>query len=286
MDKFIHNYTRFIVKNKNFILCLSVAFVLFDYSNLWAERLAESETTIPFRPVDGGQGGLNPDTLFQANRVSILKESIKHDSRFFTGIMAYAAVRENDFTLCDNIDNAGICKKMAKDMMASRDLAEGKCEKMSSEVKLFCSNMNICDNLSGWQNNLCEAYNQGDLFLMRKAQSSSGFCREIRQGRDCDKWDESETREIIAAYQGFKYYSSKKACEKYTQGLEGHRAYICDVMFDTYELGDILDNIAMDIAYYMLAGQSKDNSICQNIKGEDLRTKCFSSSRKKFENFW
>ncbi len=218
------------------------------------------------------------------------KEFIKQSPWFFGRILGYAAVRENNVTLCNSlIGEQTICRDAFDELTVHRKFAAKQCEDFPPHSQPICMNQDNCTELMGWQKDFCLGFKNGHFILIKKAQTSTEFCRETG---DC-KWNEVNNVKALATFQGFKTQNDKgraagkQACEQYAKGLEGAHAYLCEVLFSESPINDVLDGIATDLAYYVLSWDRLTKSLCNNIKNNKLRAGCVSSDSAKYlkDNF-
>lgn len=204
------------------------------------------------------------------------KEFVKRDPRFFGRILGYAAVRENNVSLCDSlVEKKEACRDVFDGLIVQRKFAESRCEELSGLAKVMCFHMSYCDQPADWQKNICQGLKRGDLSLIKKGQLSDGFCQETG---DCE-WDETDNIQALSTFQGFQANGNKKVCEQY---LNGAHAYLCEVLFSESPINDVLDGVATDLAYYLLSEDRKAPFLCRNIKNNKLKAGCLSPDSDKY----
>ena len=217
------------------------------------------------------------------------KEFVKQSPWFFGRILGYAAVRENNVTLCNSlIGEQRICRDV-DGLTFHRRFAVKQCEDFPPSFQPICVNQDSCTELKGRQKDFCLGFKNGDLALIKKAQTSTEFCSETG---DCE-WNEADNAEALAAYYGFKVQrdkgkgAGKQACERYARGLEGAHAYLCEILFSESPINDVLDGVATDLAYYLLSEDRKASFLCKNIKNNKLKAGCLSPDSDKYlkDNF-
>lgn len=212
------------------------------------------------------------------------KENIKRNGRFFSHFLGYAAVRSNDISLCDNVDEySDVCQDVFDGLSVQRKFAQNKCDEFSPGIeKTICAHMDRCDQLIDWQRDICQGLNQGDLSLIKRGQTSDGFC-EATGG--CE-WDYADNVRSLSVFQGFKS-GSEEGCQKYASELEGRHTYLCQIMFGESVLNDILDSVAEDVAWFMLSEEYGKKFLCDRIKNSVLKDRCLSSESEKYlENYF
>ena len=99
------------------------------------------------------------------------------------------------------------------------------------------------------------------------------------------KASEVGAKERLGFYKLLKYHNNREACEEFASGLEGQHAYLCEIIFSNATLNDILDNVAEDMAYFLLSERYPENYLCNQIKNINVRSGCFSSKDVN-EYFW
>ncbi|MCK5179981.1 MAG: hypothetical protein KAR32_10665 [Candidatus Omnitrophica bacterium] len=212
----------------------------------------------------------------------MFKENIMQHGRFFSRILAYAAVREEDVSLCDDINEMSeLCPDTFEILMSDRKMGENKCDDLPSGEDLVCANMDNCDGQTEvGMKDMCNGYRTGNISLIKKGIELSS------EGQDWDAdLDENEIRESLSIYYGFRRNGSWEACKKYALGLEGQSAYLCDVLFGEEEIEDILDSAADDLTHYILSEYYGDGYLCNEIENYALRAGCVSAERERyFEN--
>lgn len=207
------------------------------------------------------------------NKAQLGKETIKMDY-----LMQYAAVREEDLSACDQATSPDECKKSAEFSLAMKYMANGTCEKIKKkyfrEICLALSK-NDCPSLGEGKSDICEGYRTQDISLMEK-----GFSKEVAKGSGV-KPKKDAISAMMAVYAGFKFYNSKMACEKFTQGLALKNKIACSALFDTGDTQQVLDDLSRDMAYFSLTKEYGEKKICEQIKDKELRKICLSNNTEK-----
>jgi len=222
----------------------------------------EKPSTVPFYPK-------NDSVSTEDTNNSADKENFRN-SGFFSMILAYAAVRENDLSLCQNTANQKFCMEKAKNLLTSRYMAEGQCNEVkdTSEKDICLSlSQNDCSRLSGKEKMVCEGFLKGDLALIRTAISSNS-----KEGK------KDFSKEILAIYKGFKANGNMYVCDRYTSGLDGIKSYLCEVVFGTFPLQEMFNSVTSDYVFLAAAKRSKDSKLCSQVSNSIIRKKCPNTS--------
>ena len=212
-----------------------------------------------------------------------LKESIRQgkgsSGNIFGYILGYAAIREDNLSLCKQLKPANAyCQATLDDIWHIRKFAEKKCddifpvlesldpeetfdsESVFTRKKSLCEHIEDCDSLPKELANICYGFKNSRLSAWAMEKDPGDEPPEVQLG----------------VYNGFKYGQDQKICELYVLGLEGKRAYICEVMFSDEALNDILDKIVEDLAYFELAQKSSSDQFCEKIKNATVKNACYS----------
>jgi len=208
---------------------------------------------------------------------------IKKSPDFFGNILAYAAVREDDITLCDGLnEKQEICREDYEGLILYRKLGGNNCESLSGETKEHCKIMNRdCEEIRGhdgweWMLDSCQGYVEGNLMLIKRGEE-----KDCEKSGNCN-WTEEGLRESLSVFQGYKHNKSKKSCEQFILGLDGPQAFICEVLFSGLEINKVLDVVAENLAFFLLAEFRQSDNLCNDIKNAKLKAGCLSGDRKKY----
>jgi hypothetical protein len=252
-----------------------VFFLILYFCSAFAQ---EKKGILPFYPL------AKSDLLIESEAKS-LKNTIKKD-HFFSELIAYKAVRENDLLICNNAGNSLNCKMLAENLFSVRRMVEGNCELINERNYrdvCFKYKEKNCSALSDWKKDVCEGFLQENIDLLEGASTFPSYKREVSERGETSK---SDRLEVMASFLGFKYYNSKMACEKFGSRLPLKKKFICEVLFSTNDVDEILDKIAYDIALFTLAKQYRNTKVCEKIKDRDIKNGCLDSKVRYIQDIW
>lgn len=209
--------------------------------------------------------------------INAMKQSIKGFD-YFSLFFAYKAVKENNLTVCNNSAERSKCISKAEALFDILALAEGNCSSIKREVfRKFdlCEalKMGNCDSLVGWKRDMCQAFLKEDFVLLEQVKNSQDFKEFLRLNK-AKRWEKEDLLTVFAYFFGIKYFRSKMACEKYGQQLPLPKKLICEVIFSTNDVDEILDKIALDIALFTVAKKYNNLKYCDRIKDSDIKERC------------
>lgn len=211
----------------------------------------------------------------------------------FAYMLGLVAIREDDPHRCDSLDtDKQSCGSALETVWYLRKMAEHKCDQIGSAdrsdalnktiiigdqkfnemevMQQFCENLDDCDGqLWSEQKDMCDGLQSGNLSLFKKGHDA--FI--IKMGYD-EETSTDTYRLNWGVFQGFKNGGSQSACEKYASGLDGASAYICEVLFSKAPVDEILDAIADDLTFFLLAEKYHARSFCNRINKAAVREGC------------
>lgn len=246
------------------------------FSSVSSLTFAQEKTkTQPFFPSDESEGNLEI-------QIKGFKDSIKKEG-YFSTLIAYKAVRNKNLSICNSSGDSGECMDAAEPLLKVRESAQGNCSVINEpELRELCLGLkNNCSELSGWMREMCEGFLKEDIKLLESATNSSDFAK-IYGG----KLNKDDVMVMLSCFLGSKYYDSKKACERFTSALPLSARYMCDVIFGTNDVDEILDKIAFDVAYFTVAKQYKNDRICNQIKDDELKKSCLDPRVGSIRDIW
>jgi len=204
----------------------------------------------------------------EAGELNSMKETLR-GSIDFQFVTLFLAVREENPEICRNLqEGAKWCEEKAKSALRIRYEAEGNCDKID---KAYAANIcrayqrKTCGDLTEKPHrDLCAAFTTEDLALASSAldaiagspQKKNDFYRQM------------------GIFFGYKYLRSKTACEKFSKGLKGKDAVMCEVLFDNRDSSVIVDSILNDFAYFYMAKRHNDTKFCETIQRADIKKRC------------
>lgn len=261
-DKAINRVLLFVRRNSIVIIIFNLFFLA--CFNIFAE---EKEAIQTYYPADIYHK-IPPPAAIEIE-INILKESMK-SSGYFSRLIVYKAVRENDLSVCDTSGDRKKCVSVMKELLAMRTLAEGNCDAIKNgligEFDL-CGRLKRgdCDTLIGWQKDMCNALARQDFSLLKLSNGA------LAKGESDSDFG---LLEKFAVFIGFKNHSSKMSCDTYGLQLPLPRKFICEVMFSTQDVDEILDKIALDVALFTISKKYGKATLCDRIKDSDIRKRC------------
>lgn len=215
----------------------------------------------------------------EAIKMQIMKE-IPYNS-VYGHFIAYSAIRENDPSLCNNLDTATatLCNGDLDVLLHLRNIATNQCEGLPQEIRPFCLNIDNCNKQKGSTlKNMCNGFEAGDVSLIVKSENEQNANINLNV---YDNTNPADVQEELSIYKGFKNGGSQETCEKYASNLIGKRAYLCEVIFSKSPLNNILDSAVEDIAYFILSENYNDKKFCEQIKNTNVKYGCLSELGSK-----
>ncbi|MEK6646223.1 MAG: hypothetical protein AABY84_06090 [Candidatus Firestonebacteria bacterium] len=257
----------FIFIRKNIIIIITIFNLSFLFDcNIFAE---EKEAIQTYYPADISLK-LPPPSAIETE-INALKKSIKGFG-YLSEFVAYKAVRENDLSICTQGGDQD-CKEVAKECVRIRTFAEGSCDKLKDEKwRNICVQLkeNNCSVFSDWKKDMCEGFLKEDITLIEKAYISLYGKKE--------KVNIDIARRLMAIFMGYKYYNSQTACEKFDSQIPLPGKLLCNVIFGTQDVDEILDRIARDVAVFTLAKQYGNSELCDRIKDSGIKKRCLDKA--------
>ena len=219
-----------------------------------------------------------------------LIEKEKEGSPIYSVLLGYKAVRIGDLSVCNQTKYKSACEEIAKSFLFIRRIAKNECGLIKeSSFKDICRRLNkgSCGGLSGWKKDMCAGLLNGDLSLITKSVSSSGFKNilELKDKYIPGKFDMS--REILACFSGFKS-SNQEACEIILLGATDpemsikrqiQERFLCEIMFGKEDADKILERCAADFTYFRHARMSQDKKACTHINSKYLKYICANTDK-------
>ena len=218
-----------------------------------------------------------------------LIEKEKEGSPIYSVLLGYKAVRIGDLSVCNQTKYKSACEAASKFLIIRR-IAKNECGLIKeSSFKDICRRLNkgSCGGLSGWEKDMCAGLLNGDLSLITKSVSSSGFKNilELKDKYIPGKFDMS--REILACFSGFKS-SNQEACEIILLGATDpemsikrqiQERFLCEIMFGKEDADKILERCAADFTYFRHARMSQDKKACTHINSKYLKYICANTDK-------
>lgn len=236
----------------------------------------EKKDILPFYPENKSDLGIETE-------IKSLKEAIKKD-HYFSPLIAYKAVRQDDLSICNQAGDPLSCKQAAEDLFIVRRIAEGNCDLINKKsYRDICSKYKEkdCSMLSEWKKDACESFLRENIDLLERASTFPSYKKE-----QVSETSKSDRLTVMACFLGFKYYNSKMACEKFGSQLSMPKKFICEVIFGTNDVDEILDRIAYDVALFTYAKQYNYSKICDKIRNNYLKKSCLDPKITKIQDIW
>lgn len=239
--------------------------------NIFAE---EKEAIQTYYPADISHKIPSPAAI--ETEINTLKKSMK-SSGYFYRLIAYKALRENNLSVCDTSGDRKKCISVMKELLDMRTLAEGKCD--SIKKGLFrefdlCGRLKKgdCDTLFGWQKEMCNAFLKQEFSLLKQANDA------LTKGEPDSDFG---LLEKFAVFIGFKNYYSKMSCDTYGLQLSLPKQFICNVIFGTQDVNEILDKIALDVTLFSMAKRYGNSKLCGRITDGEIKKRCLDKTTTK-----
>jgi len=204
----------------------------------------------------------------QEQELKMTKETLKN-SMDFQFVTLFLAVRDDNPEICRSLQEGGKwCEEKAKSMLRIKYEAEGKCDEIT---KPYAQNIckayqnKACDTLTEKPHrDLCVAFSTDDLGLASNALDAIAGSQQER----------NDFYRQMGAFFGYKYLRSKTACEKFSKGIKGKDAVMCEVLFDSKSSQEIADAILSDFAYFYISKRHNDPNLCSAIQRADIKKRC------------
>ena len=243
-----------------------IAFLFFAAGAAWGFGLFDSALAVsPQEHLSQRAKTISPE---QEQEVRLTKETLR-GSIDFQFVTLFLAVRDDNPEICRNLqEGAKWCEEKAKSMLRIKYEAEGKCDAIT---KPYAQNIckayqnKACDTLAEKPHrDLCVAFLKDDLKLASDALDAIAGSQQER----------NDFYRQMGAFFGYKYFRSKTACEKFSKGLKGKDAVMCEVLFDNKSSGEIADSLLNDFAYFYMAKRHNDQDFCEAIQRADIKKRC------------
>lgn len=202
--------------------------------------------------------------------------------RFFNiRMIFYKAIREGNPSLCSQAgDYKDSCRQFVKIALFAKMAMEGNCYEFDdSDIQEICLGIKEkdCSGLSDWKKGACESHLSEDIEREKKIWVDHFKTKLNLTGVGI------AIERMIALRFGFK--QGLKACQKYAPQYLPDK-FLCEIIFGDEDVEEILDRIALDLAYFFWAKQRDNPEICEKIKDEDIRKNCLDSKIKVIQDFW
>lgn len=215
-------------------------------------------------PFGEGEEYVSPEKFKMKIRTQNKAEELKKN--YFDSFYSCQAVRHNDLSFCGKASDIQNCKSEAEGIMEIRYLAEGRCGRVGEDYSSsICQAINNkqCNTVDEEERNVCRAFLNRDVRLLAEAgRKVLGYDRE-------DAAEEALWH--LNLYNGFKYYSVA-ACDRFQDDYAD--SFNCKILFGNKDPQEIIDQLALDLAYLQYAQAINNPEVCSNIEDNILQKKC------------
>ena len=255
-------------------------YVLFIYILSFGTFLAFSQDISVFRPSSKPAEIISEEDFLLENTINDMAEMIKKE--YFYHIYGCLALRQNDLSVCNQVEKSKDCRMEADLQRKMRKLAEGDCAGVEDVCPVgICTALDRkdCSSLKGKKQKICQGIIKRDLRLL----PGPGLGIMDNFGSPSDMGAE----EFVNIYYGFKNYSFV-ACDRFTNVVKDGKygkKLSCKVLFGNEDPQETIDNAALDLAYLdYVKNVNKDITICDKIKDGIVREACKNPEVKSFSD--
>ena len=214
--------------------------------------------------------------------IKIDREKKEAKTLFLPWLLIYKAVRTEDLSVCQTED----CKNKARDLLQTRYMGEGRCEKLISKSEQeLCKAMksNECRKLSDVKGDLCQAILDEDVDRMVELMNQAALSQKTSGIKKTNKDKRSKYQGILS---GFKHYSPV-ACERHLNNtnLPLLDKLSCDILFSA-DVDKEIDDLLTDLAFLNLSYKEGDRNLCNRIKNAIIKKTCTTSRKKNISELF
>ncbi len=178
----------------------------------------------------------------------------------------YKEVVLNLSSCCEASGNSRECFEKSKEILEGYNWAIGRCKELEGGAPEICAAIrkNDCSIfVDDLDNNVCQGYLNFDPQLLKKGLAVDG-----------DIVDMGSVRRSLAYYSVFKN-KNVLTCRQLLKDDAYFLKVGCKILLSS-EPQDVIDNYALDFAYYYYSERENKKSECSNIKDEYVRGYCES----------
>lgn len=188
----------------------------------------------------------------------------------------YKAIALDSYSVCKQHYDSESCRELIDDSRMLRRLATGECgeadEFLEDIEREFCEafQKEDCSSLDSVNYLICKGFLNLDLSFVKQGlqkQLNKGIINEIEYRKDIKSF-----KKEIAYYSIFKTNEIEN-CLRLTDNEAYFRKVGCYILGSAYPQ-KVIDDYALDFAYYYRAGKRSDVNFCAEIKDQYIKEHC------------